>query len=64
MGQINEKIIDNYDSENIQAVRGLLENEEKEGVVNKMAYTMLQKYSPCDVEITENSRKKCAKAIA
>lgn len=63
MEQENGVLVGNYDNKNIESIRRLIEIEESHGVSNKSAYTMLQKNASCEVNITESSRKKCAKAI-
>lgn len=64
MGQIiMEKSTGNYGTENIDSVRRMLADESKSDVMGEKAFTMIQKNASCEVEISETSRKKCAKAI-
>lgn len=64
MGQtIQERSTGNYGTENINSVRKMLEDESQRDVMGEKAFTMIQKNSHCEVDISETSRKKCARAI-
>lgn len=64
MGQIiKERNTGNYGTENIDSVRRMLAAESKSDVRDEKAFTMIQKNASCEVNISETSRKKCARAI-
>ena len=63
MGANKEALMDNFDERNIREIRSIIERERSEGPVIKKAYTMIQKNAPCDIRITERSRKISAATL-
>lgn len=55
--------IDNFDEKNISVIRSALESEKDGEPCVKKAFIMQQNSKSCEVEVNENSRKKCANAI-
>lgn len=52
-----ELLMDNFDERNIKELRSIIKKERTEGPRIKSAYTMVQKNAPCEINITEQSRK-------
>jgi hypothetical protein len=52
--------LNNYDEANIAAIREKWANEDS---VKDEVYTMVETNTACDVEITEESMRLCAKAL-
>jgi len=56
--------MDNYDEANIADIEKAWEKEKSKSKAKKRkVYTMIQSNAPCKVEITEESRRLCAKAL-
>lgn len=60
MEQMNRATLYNSNDENIEDVRFALERELEEDSGSDRAFTMLQRNSPSEVRITEESRRLCA----
>lgn len=58
-----ETLMDNFDERNIAEIRSIIERERSEGPRIKQAYTMVQKNAPCEIKVTERSRKISAAAL-
>ena len=58
-----EKRFDNFDEANIANIRKKWAEEKKNGTIKRQVYTLIQSNAPCDVEITEESRRLCAEAL-
>jgi predicted transcriptional regulator len=59
----NDKVFDNFDEANIADIRKKWDEEKKNGTIKRQVYTMVQSNAPCEVEITEESRRLCAEAL-
>jgi hypothetical protein len=59
----NGNILDNFDEANIAAIRKKWDEQKSNGTIKRRVYTMVQSNSPCDVEITDESRRLCAEAL-
>jgi hypothetical protein len=59
----NGNRFDNFDEANIADVRKRWDEEEKNGPIKRQVYTMVQSNAPCEVKITEESRRLCAEAL-
>ena len=55
--------LDNFDEANIADIRKAWAEEEKNGTIQHKVYTMVQANAPCEVVITEESRRLCAEAL-
>ena len=53
----------NYDAANIAGIRNAWKARKASGAMPSQAYTLVQTNAPCEVEITEESRKACAEAL-
>lgn len=60
----NERnLMENFDEQNIEQIRSIINDEKNNGPKMKQAYTMIQKNAPCEVNITEKSRKICVDSL-
>lgn len=53
----------NYGESNIEAVRAKMSAKRQGESRSKQVYTLIQINSPCEVKISERSRKICARAL-
>lgn len=63
MGLNEKSLIENFDERNIEQIRAVIEQEKVNGPRVEKAYTMVQMNSPCEIEVTEQSRKICVNAL-
>lgn len=59
----DKPVVDNFDDQNLQAIQEITKTEKADGPVVKMAFTMVQINSCSDVQVSEESRKNCARAL-
>jgi hypothetical protein len=60
---VNDKRLDNFDEANIADIRKKWGEKKKNGTIRRQVYTMVQSNAPCEVEITEESRRLCTEAL-
>lgn len=61
--EINEMCKDNFDEKNIESISKQIEKEHNNNSNQKVLRMINNSSGPCNVTITEQSRKKCAQSL-
>ena len=59
----DKPVVNNFDDQNLQTIQEITETEKADGPVVKKAFTMVQINSCSDVQVSEESRKNCVRAL-